>query len=262
MVMKYGIVQGRLVPQVGSFIQNFPIQWKDEFRIAKDVGASHIEWIITPTSNQRTNPTNPIFQDKSVIPSDVPISGVCMDDLIDPHFADRDYRRQHLMDAFCVSHLMGVGRVILPLLEKASVRDTSVRREMLYDIADAHERWPVMISLETDLDASNLRSFVRALGVDKCWVTLDSGNLVRLGFDLTAYIRDTMGYVDGIHIKDISKRSNQTVQLGTGDVDLKMLRPAFQQDTLRWITFQTARSPGDEIETFRHNVRTVEASCF
>ena len=42
-----GIMQGRLSPMIDGQIQAFPVEaWKDEFRLANDIGFTHIEWTL------------------------------------------------------------------------------------------------------------------------------------------------------------------------------------------------------------------------
>ena len=46
MKINLGVMQGRLSPQYKNLIQHYPLRsWKNEFKIAKEIGIKHIEWI-------------------------------------------------------------------------------------------------------------------------------------------------------------------------------------------------------------------------
>jgi L-ribulose-5-phosphate 3-epimerase len=258
---RFGVVQGRLSPQVDDFIQNFPLDWQAEFKLATQLGVSHIEWI-DGAPNERSSHLMKVRTDELA----VPVSAICLDSFV---------RRQHLTKydligdeltliyAFDEAERLGIKKIVVPLLEKASLASC---KELDQDLFDRYLLWlssyasfaqdrGIRLSIETDLDAADV---VRMLEiVDSANVTFDMGNLTRLGFDLNYHIDLYGDRIDNVHIKDC-KVGGTTVELGSGDTDLSVIRRLVKLPNVEFLTFQTARSPGDAIDTFRYNVRTIE----
>lgn len=262
MALRYGIVQGRLSPQVGDFIQNFPTDWRDEFRIAERVGATHIEWIDGAPNDVIGNSK---LIDLDVESLEVPISAICLDWMVTTrHTSQHDRFVDGLTLAMMAEQSMdlNINRLVLPLLESASLRDArelGILPEIGDQLDELCDLFPlVQFSVETDLDVVGMQELAERLGERRNFsVTFDTGNLTRLGYDLNAHI-DTYGkIIDNVHIKDCMV-GGTTVPLGTGDTDLAVVRRLVDLPGVDYITFQTARGPGDEIETFKRNVEIIE----
>lgn len=268
MVKKYGIVQGRLLPQRGNHIQCFPRDWKKEFEIAASLGVSHIEWIDGAPDEISMDVTSVL----NVIPDrceglPVPISALCLDWLM-----SMDHLAHHadIVSGLCMISVveeailrLGIKRVVLPLLETASLNVARELDDQLYDGVIQSIKWfaseyPSMsFSLETDLDSGPMVELLDRIGHDNVSVTFDTGNLTRLGFDLDRHIDAYGDRIDNIHVKDCVV-GGSTVQLGTGQTDLRVIKRLVSLPRVEHLTLQTARSPGSEIDTFKHNVRTIE----
>ena len=50
--LKFLLVQGRAIPQIGEHIQYFPSNWKEEFPLIRPLGLSGIEWIYDKKSEE------------------------------------------------------------------------------------------------------------------------------------------------------------------------------------------------------------------
>ncbi len=269
---EYGVVQGRLVPQVGSFIQSFPADhWMTEIKIAEKVGCTAIEWIATPEFGF-VNEKNPIinldFTDKIHIRDNyhVNIDTLCLDEIPSLGLLTvlrKTYKHLKKLNVF------GIQRIVLPLLEGASVTLPSARghelmSEMCIFIYSAKQQY-ISISLETDLGCEELRGFIDQLSkksTESVYVTLDTGNLLRLGYDLIEYAQKFGERINNIHIKDACL-GGASVPLGHGRGQLSRpkLNAMLQHTKCDRLTFQTARIPENtDIETFKHNVAYVESA--
>jgi sugar phosphate isomerase/epimerase len=261
MVMKYGVVQGRLLPQVGSFIQNFPDNWMSEFAIAKSLGVSHIEWI-----DGAPNELISVLSGIDKLPDEVPVSAICLDWLVSSrhlttHSAIID-GIQLLLTAENAMRL-GIRKIVLPLLENASLEAVfkfkpHIFLQVIENINEIAKEFPsIMFSIESDLSVGGMKSLVNQLNHSNIGITFDTGNLTKLGYDLNEHL-DVYGHIiDNIHIKDCVTHGT-TVQLGTGDLDLKIIPKLHRLLNVTHMTFQTARAPGSEFDTFKHNVKTIE----
>lgn len=265
-MMKYGVVQGRLLPQVGNFIQNFPHNWRSEFEIAKRIGASHIE-LIDGAPNQELQ-----LADINELPADVPVSAVCLDWLVHTDHLGNQNRMWDVLQLadVCENALrLKIPKVVLPLLEKASLKSAKELDDKFFysvvgDIQDlAIEFKSLKFSIETDLDVEGMLELLRKSLTNQpnVGITFDTGNLTKLGYDLNKHIDAYQTLIDNVHIKDCIINKS-TVQLGTGDTDFTVLKRLFKSPYIDHMTFQTARSPGTEIDTFLYNVRTIEDICF
>lgn len=256
-MFKYGVVQGRLTPQVGSFIQDFPIGWRNEFISARDFGVSHIEWICGAPNYPSPDPL--IGLDPSML--EVPISAVCFDWL--PRETLHDWMAGlNVLLVLQEMETRGLDMAVVPLLEASSLvraRDLGVLDDVTNDVRLVCDAFPgIRMSFETDLEPRAMATFLSDLDGLNVGVTFDTGNLTRLGHDLNEHLDAYLDRIDNVHVKDCM-RGGTTVPLGTGDTDLSVLRRLLSASGVRFMTFQSARGPGDERETFMHNVRTMEA---
>lgn len=248
---KYGIVQGRLAPQVGEFIQNFPDDWRSEFKVAKKLNVSHIEWI--------DGAPNGSYELEAIkqFPNDVTVSAICCDWLVmnkQPN-AFSLHERIRLLAIVEDAIRLGVKKIVLPFLEGSSLRvHLNHVFTHLNDFADLFPT--ISFSLETDLDALQLKDLLERTSKN-VKITFDTGNLTKLGFNLGEHLDAYIDRIDNVHIKDVDK-DGKTTTLGTGIVDLSVLNRLVKQSPAEYLTFQTARAPGNVIETYEHNVRTIE----
>lgn len=252
---KYGVVQGRLAPRVGDFIQSFPENWLSEFEILKHVGGTHIEWIYGA-------PGYP-FNDDPLLNLDVnlAVNAVCADVILDPTRSLVGFATL-VHDVIALIKRTHVKMLVLPLLERQSLVSvwTGRKRGEIIDTIKsfAISNPDISFSIESDLDADDVLSLLDDINQHNVNVTFDTGNLTKLGYDLHKHIDLYGAYIDNVHVKDCLV-GGSTVQLGTGNTDLSVFKRVKMLSSVKYLTFQTARSPGPtEIETFRHNVMTMD----
>lgn len=266
-MLKYGIVQGRLVEQSSSvFIQSFPIGWREEFRDAKELGVSHIEWIDgAPYVCGLLSPYVFTLSDLKQLPDELPISAVCCDWMPGAHSRlNSEIVSGRLLDETMRNvERLGIKKIVLPMLENASMLalwDPNVQKfssevENIRRLALAHPN--IRISIESDLTHVGVAEMMRRLKGLNVGVTFDTGNLTKLGYDLNKHIDSYGDLIDNIHVKDC-KVGGSTVELGTGDADLSVLKRLANSSNVDHVTFQTARSPGTCIDTYKHNCNIMK----
>lgn len=267
-MLKYGVIQGRLLPQEGDFIQNFPRNWREEFRIAQRVGASHIEWISgAPNEIELFQKKSPLFE-VNTDELEVPISAVCLDWMVSTNHTtshDRFIDGLRMLLELDQVQMLGIGRVVIPLLESASMAvvrdlDQGLFNDIISNFNFMLDEYPdVTFSLETDLDVDGMYEFICDLTKHHNFnITFDIGNLTRLGHDIHKHLAAYGDFIDSVHIKDC-RVGGGTVPLGTGDTDLRILRDLASRPNVQYMTFQTARNPGlSEEDVFRYNVNIIE----
>ena len=252
--LKYGIVQGRLVPPEHGKIQSFPSDWQKEHAIAASLGVEHIEWIVT---NKSVKDGHPLLNNVSFDKCGVRISAICADWLVD---GDEKPLDGFLMK-FALTHEAAKRNectITLPLMQDASLdRDY---KKWVKIIPGLCEMSNVTLSLESDANVGKL------LGLNRLAIfhtTLDIGNFVRDGIKFENFISysqtgsSVTGNVRTIHIKDFSKKLKTSVALGAGNADLVGLGKAIKDGIfplLENITFQTARAEDcNEVDLYKRN---------
>lgn len=261
---RYGIVQGRLSPQVGDFIQNFPNDWREEFKLAAKLGVSHIEWIDgAPNAPIGKHITEAMSEDFVV-----PVSGICLDWLVKTKLLTK---YDLFINQICIHRSvkdavrLDINRLVIPLLESASLQTLHSLDEkqfrLVVEMFDGFlkDNPNVIFSFETDMDVKVIKKFIDVLGQYKNFaLTFDIGNLTKLGYNLEEHLGEYWMYIDGVHIKDCIV-GGRTVPLGTGQTDLKILKFFTGIPTVKFITFQTARNEGlSEQAVYEYNVKTIE----
>lgn len=253
----YGVIQGRLLPQESDFIQSFPWgRWEEEFDIAREVKASHIEWIWTECGS--------VLQldrcDVRKLP--VVVSAVCLDVLISDEFISPSFRSRVLADACATLQKQRIKKLVLPFLEKASLaHDTSLMLCVMMELVNVARTWKgITFSLETDLDPYTLEAMMQLLNKhdDVFRITMDTGNMTKHGIYIPDYDKHVSKWVDNVHVKDFSKKLGSTVPLGQGNTSLDDIEYIKGWPRVEYVTFQTARGEnGKEKELFMNNVAFV-----
>ena len=255
--MKFGIVQGRLLPPVDDEVQAFPEQsWQKEFDLLEDAGVSYIEWIVTP----KTVTSNPLL---TYDLRSYPIKSICLDTIMDEEFCDRKFL-DHAVVPFLESAIRNdIGLITVPLLEKSSIlrfeagdKFIEVFRDILFEFPD------LKFTLETDLSEELLLEVLKKLNVDhvnQVNVTYDTGNVNAAGIAYSDYIKMIGHKIDNIHVKDRIRRSGQSVEYGAGELDFSEIFSLLKRYTVtKDMTLQLARgTKGDEMRLIKEYTRKV-----
>lgn len=249
--MRFGIIQGRLLPPIDGHIQEFPKDdWRKEFWLAKCNNINHIEWIITKKSfdNGITN--------KDIRSHSKMISSICCDNLIDKQISNTEFLSKQLRP-ICEFALFNDIKVIsIPLLEDSLMpeknNDDFIKLFQSYgtvypDLEFHFEmESPVEVALKLIKSSKNF------------FYTYDTGNLTSCGYDHKEYLETIMPYVKNVHLKD---RLNQnTVEPGSGETNFKLIFDILKKNKYNCLyTLQTARgTTGNEVETIKRHIKFYE----
>lgn len=193
MINNLGIIQGRLSPPVNGKIQEFPKNWKREFKLMKQLNLNHIEWIVTDDS----------FNNNALFTEDLkglPISSVCADNLINKDFYKKDFLKYNLTP-ICESAIKNnIEFITIPLLEDISIKYIDKRNLFLKNILPYTHDFPQLkFSLETDLTPEQL---LKVLSYSNSfYITYDTGNIFSYGIDVKKYINLLKDKINNIHLK-------------------------------------------------------------
>ena len=94
---KIGIMQGRLVPKYNNRYQAFPVgYWQSEFYIAKELGFTHIEWILDFNDANKNPILSPEGRQEIIALSNetgVSVRSVCADYFMEAPFHSTSKRK-------------------------------------------------------------------------------------------------------------------------------------------------------------------------
>ena len=134
---KIGFMQGRLSPMVGNKIQAFPSKnWFKEFKIAKAIGISLMEWTI----DQKNLYKNPLLtetgRNKIQLLSkkfNIRIESLTGDCFMQSSFWKfENYKRQKLQKDFLnivkASSQVGIKKIVVPLVDNGSLQNLSQQK--------------------------------------------------------------------------------------------------------------------------------------
>jgi L-ribulose-5-phosphate 3-epimerase len=227
MQARIGMMQGRLVGQGIKPRQAFPWnRWQDEFAIARRVGFDAIEWLFEAADYEQ----NPLWTDQGQAAirtqsreQEVAVESVCAHYFVQqPPTNDLAGAHRVLSGLIERCGRLGVKTIVVPCLEKASLKTATVRRQtrlMISSVIRVAEVQGVTLALESDLPAGELLSWIEeflSLTVQVCY---DTGNATAEGYDVLAEIHQLLPRLAEVHIKD-RVRGGGSRPLGQGDAPL------------------------------------------
>jgi len=264
--MKLGIIQGRLSPKTNNVIQSFPINnWRDEFRIANELGLIRIEWLF----DSYFNFNNPIFNSKErkEIIELKSRYNIAVDSLCADYFRDNPLKNfktiksnglfnkfKKLVEA-CESSEIKV--IMIPYVDYSRINtDIEVNDVIasLIHLTEISGQFQINISLETNLKPDKYKSLLLKVNSPYLKINYDSGDSAALGNSMIEEFEKLSNYFVQIHIKD-RIRDGRTVPLGEGDVDFKKLFALIKSYRLNIpLNLQTAR----ELEPINNAKKNIE----
>jgi L-ribulose-5-phosphate 3-epimerase len=223
-----GFMQGRLSPIYGGQIQSFPWEtWKDEFKIANQIGFTLMEWTLDHeglidnplmTQDGRNVITQLSKKYKICIPS---LTGDCF--MQAPFWKARDDDQVLLEELFinvvknCAS--LKISMIVLPLVDNGKIEDIS-QEDYLVSFLKSKESLlkflGVKVLFESDYSPPALARFIKRFDSTMFGINYDIGNSSSLGYDVKEEIREYGKRIVNIHVKDRLLHGT-TVPLGTGN---------------------------------------------
>ena len=273
-VREIGIMQGRLSPPEEGRFQAFPrLTWRDEFPRARDLGLSYLEWIY----DEHGGEFNPLLQAAGVrellqlqSQYQIRIDAICADwlmeyPLIRCSTADQETREARLWKLLTQAARIHATRVVLPMVDNASMRNNSEMTAMLRVLQRAlpfAEAAGVEIHLETDLPPRQYARFLSSFPHPLVRVNYDTGNSSGLGFAVEEEFTAYGERIGSIHIKDRARQADGSIAsrpLGSGSADFGAFFSCLEQIGYRGgLTLQTARAEaGQEWSWIRQQMKFV-----
>jgi hexulose-6-phosphate isomerase len=223
-----GIMQGRLSPKIEGKIQAFPKNtWKNEFKLAKEIGFSSIEWII-----EKPLDTNPLFNSdgielikKTIQETNVIIEFICADIFIQEPILDDgkgiEIFKKILRQIISSANQIGAKYIEIPFVDNSSIRNTNYN--FIIDLFNSFEKdlkeKDIFLNLETDLDHLEFKYLLDELNL-RIGANYDIGNSASLGYDFNNEIYSYGERINNIHIKD-RVLGGSTVEFGQGNANIK-----------------------------------------
>ncbi len=231
MTPQIGIMQGRLSPSQDGRFQFFPKNWQAEFSLAKKLGFDLIEWIYEEENWQIHWGFNPILDRewreeirKLSSRYSVGVHSMCADYFMsDNWLLSTNNNSIWVLSALVfVARVLGIKVIVLPFLEKSAIKNRKQETKVIENInavLGICNLYDVRLALETELDAINLKRFIKEFNSPYVGVCYDLGNTVSYGHNSPWDIRFLGALIFEVHIKDRKVGSSQSVYLGEGDVD-------------------------------------------
>lgn len=224
MMPQIGIMQGRLSPPQDGRFQFSPKNWQAEFLLAKELGFGSIEWIFEDDNTE----INPIFDYKirKEIQNlsrqhNVEINSLCADYFINHDLLTID-NILFLKVLMLVAKSSGIKTIVLPFLEGSDIKSRKQEKKVIKNISTVSgicHSYGIKLALETELDAKNLKMFIKEFDSPYVGVCYDLGNTASYGHNSPWDIRLLGDLIFEVHVKDRKVGSSQSVYLGEGDVD-------------------------------------------
>ena len=229
-----GIMQGRLTEPKDRGIQFFPFEnWKNEFKVAKELGLQEIEWIF----DYENYMSNPLWSEEgceqileAIKETNIQVRSICWDYFMRRPFfkekeGEREKRYKENVDIFkrvmMNASKLGAHLIEIPLVDDSSIAGEEERTlviQYIQVLAGECEKKNMAIGLETDLPAPDFRKLLLEINCCNVWANYDSGNSSGLGYNHEEELQSLNSSVYNVHIKD-RKKGGTTMPLGSGSAD-------------------------------------------
>ncbi len=254
---KIGILQGRLTPSSGRSIQFFPYEnWENEFKIAHEVGFDCVELLVKKdefSKNPLSSPSGIKKLNKLKEEFNLEIPSVHGFYSKEPDYPET---LKQLIDS---TSQVG-GKVILISFFDENViqneEDKKIVRERLKSPLDYASRFNIKLTVEAEIIAEELKSFIDSFNHPAIGIYYDTGNMISMGVDVVKEIKFLQDYICGVHLKD-RKIGGESVPLGEGGADFISIFKALKEiNYAAPLIIQGARKEG--VDDVRLNKKYLE----
>ena len=273
-MFQYGIMQGRLTKPRGRGIQFFPFEnWKEEFRVAAELGLQEIEFIFDYDRYEE----NPLWTSQGIAAlkevikeTGVRVHSICFDYFMRRAFfkvpeierqAVREENRKMIEQVLLAMYEIGAELIEIPLVDDSSMKSLQEKKmfaEFLLEVVDS-AREEFRFGLETDLPPKEFLAYLIQLNHPRVGANYDSGNSSGLGYDPYEEVTTLGDKILNIHIKDRVYQGT-TVALGTGSADFEKFFRGLKEISYKGaFIMQAARGEeGKELESVRSQIQFVK----
>ena len=228
--LKFLLVQGRAIPQIGEHIQYFPSNWKEEFPLIRPLGLSGIEWIYDKKSEEYNPILSKSGRNEIINYSkkfNVELENVVLDWFLDnPLLLENqvlfEKNSSTLIKLIKCCSLCGFQRIIFPLLEKNSIHEDYLFDKFVLffknEILELLDSFNIEIHFETSLSPQREMELLKLLDHSKLKICYDMGNSTSLRFEADFTLTTISKYLGSVHVKD-RRVNGPSVPLGNGNVN-------------------------------------------
>ena len=230
--MEFGVMQGRLTEKGGFYPQIFPwLEWEDEFYQAKELGLTHIEWML----NADRLPDNPILSPQGrarirelEVETGVQVRSLCMNFVMQYSLRKKETFEAAVRCLHQLGELQHLRTVIIPLEGASSPEfypDEALKKDLL-KLGETSGQIHCLI--ESNRIAEEQLALIEPCS-DTVSVCYDVGNAAGLGQDVLMELNVLMEHVGEIHLKDKKNDESlfcgglKSIYLGEGVVDFEGL---------------------------------------
>ena len=230
--MKYGIMQGRLLPKYKGQYQAFPKDnWSDEFSIASNIGLDFIEFIFD-YEDFSLNPLMTADGRSKIIrfcqSSNIKVKSVCADYfMVDPIHSDDVTQSKKsiniLIELINSCHELGIKDIVIPCVDQASIQLDKLKNNFVRNIdrpLKLAEKYGINLALELDLAPKSILNLINEFNSNRITINYDLGNSASLGYDVEEEFATYGDKITDLHIKDRSLGGGP-VLLGKGNANFK-----------------------------------------
>lgn len=231
-----GVMQGRLLPPSGDFIQEFHWHnWEEEFPLADQIGINLIEWNLVNTRIKK----NPLMlksgrkQIKDLCQKhQICINSVTLECLLDAPLHRKNPFTKKQTDILeleeiirCCANL-GIRTGVVPLVKESGKDDINSLLSLIIQLRSLHElclSTDFIFALECELDTNLLSWLSHELRNDShIGFNFDIGNSASIGNDPIREINIYGDKLFNVHVKDRILFGN-TVPLGQGNANFPIV---------------------------------------
>lgn len=223
-------MQGRLSKPISGKIQSYPSKtWRDEFKIASELGLDSIEWIV-----EEPLPTNALMSKDgvqeviSVIQkTQVRVDFICADIFMAKPLYDFSveglFDKVKLLNEITLkAKEVGALCVEIPFVDNSSLNNQDKIHkavEVLQASLNYAADLDMVLALETDLSPEAQVKLIEKINHYALRLNYDIGNSASLGYDPIAELNAYGKLIANVHIKD-RVLGGSTVPLGEGSADI------------------------------------------
>lgn len=266
--LNIGVMQGRLLPKFEGRFQAHPLgYWQEEFVLAKDMGFSHIEFILDYNDYLK----NPLLNTdglkeihKYASENHVKVRSICADYFMEAplHAPDENKAKESravMSQLINAAGEIGVECIVLPCVDQSSVKTEKEKIKLidsLNELSKSCAQKNVTISLEMDLNPGEFHSLLKELP-EEITVNYDTGNSASLGYEITEEFDAYGERISDIHIKD-RVLGGGSVELGKGNADFGKVIQAMKKVKYNGIVVMQAYRDEEGLQVLRTQLQTLK----
>ena len=262
--MKYGIMQGRLLPKFKGLYQSHPIEnWGKEFEIASNLNLESIEFIF----DYHLYSFNPIFSAPELVydyssKSGVKVKSICADYFMSAPIQYGTNKELNIYGSILeklINNLNSLGgnNIVIPFVDNSSLKKNPQKitaAKFLNEFKNICSKKSVSIAIESDFTPKEFLNFFELIDNNYITINYDSGNSASLGYCFEEEMKCYGNIISNIHIKD-RVLGGGPVELGNGNAKLKSLKNFIQSKNYKGLVIFQAYRDNEGVEIFKKQLK-------